>query len=158
MMTRDEILARLRLSAHWAPAVGIVPQFRTWLDVRQVDEENWEHLGEYIFDSAVFGGRIIVPKGRLTDFASVPRAPITYMVAGGRANGPAAIHDYLYSDQFCTREVADKVFMEAMLTDGTEFGQRPLSDWLANVMYHEVSTWGWIAWDRHARGEKVRLP
>jgi hypothetical protein len=38
---------------------------------------------------------IIVPRGFITDFASVPRVPILFTLWGNRSHHEAVIHDYL---------------------------------------------------------------
>lgn len=40
-------------------------------------------------------GHVDVPAGYETDFASVPRWPVVYWLAGGRATSEAVVHDYL---------------------------------------------------------------
>lgn len=62
---------------------------------------------------------IIIPKGFQTDFASVPRVPIVFMLYGDRAHHEAVLHDYLYrtnSIPIVTRSEADNYFKEAMIS------------------------------------------
>lgn len=59
---------------------------------------------------------IIVPTGFRTDFASTPRLPVVYLVAGNVATKAAVIHNYLYSGKSrprVSRELADCIFREA---------------------------------------------
>lgn len=77
---------------------------------------------------------IEIPKGTVTDFASVPRIPLAYMLAGGTARRAAVLHDFLYSKQR-DREWADKVFRAAMEADGVPW-------WRRNLMYAAVRTFG----------------
>lgn len=64
-------------------------------------------------------GRIQVPAGFQTDFASVPRVPIAYWLYGARAHREGVIHDYLFRKD-CVGSCrisfmdANKVFLEAM--------------------------------------------
>lgn len=55
------------------------------------------------------GFNIIVPSGFYTDFASVPRSPLTYKFFG-KFNQEAVVHDYLYrtdSEPLVSQETAD---------------------------------------------------
>lgn len=63
-------------------------------------------------------GLIEVPKGFVTDFASVPRVPVIYTMFGDRAHHESVVHDYLYQTNLVPRGVADKVFREAMVAQG----------------------------------------
>jgi len=69
-------------------------------------------------------GKVIVPIGFQTDFASVPRIPIAYELFGDRAHRESVIHDYLYrtdSIPLATFSQANKVFLEAMKERGKGF-------------------------------------
>ena len=77
---------------------------------------------------------IEVPKGFQTDFASVPRIPLAYMLAGGTARRAAVLHDYLYTQQR-DREWADDVFLAAMEADGVPW-------WRRKIMYAAVRAFG----------------
>ena len=60
------------------------------------------------------GIEYVVPIGYITDFASVPRAPIVFWLDGGTAHRPSALHDYLLTSAIVPRERADELFREAM--------------------------------------------
>jgi hypothetical protein len=93
--------------------------FNTLLCVELLAEgmNQWRLRDELIFESDVLGTTVVVPVGFITDFASVPRAPLTFWLAGDRARAAAVVHDYLYSIGF-DREQADNVFLEAMEETG----------------------------------------
>lgn len=129
-----------------APVNGITPRFHDWLDARQIGPFRWQLLHRFRFDSAVLGARIIVAEGEESDFASVPRAPLAYLLAGGWGNGPAVLHDHLYRVKHAGRDVADAVFFEAMVTDGSAVGQCPVPGWRARAMYAGVRVGGWASW------------
>lgn len=64
-----------------------------------------------------FGGYICVPEDFVTDFASVPRAPVVYWLWGSVADRPAVIHDYLYragEELEIPRKICDEIYYEAM--------------------------------------------
>lgn len=63
---------------------------------------------------AVPGGwELRVPSAYETDFASVPRVPLAFWLAGDRAHRAAVLHDWLYEHQ-APRAWADRVFRAAM--------------------------------------------
>ncbi len=71
--------------------------------------------------------RICVPKGFITDFASIPR-PL-WGIVGGPADGPyrkiAVFHDGLYRTLgLATRPQADSVLLEGMKVSGCSWWQR----------------------------------
>lgn len=77
----------------------------------------WKTLSSLQFSSSVTGSVLTVPKGFVTDFASVPRLPLMYSLFGDVGHYSAVLHDYL-----CRlghdRALADKVFMEALEEEG----------------------------------------
>lgn len=75
------------------------------------------------------GEIIVVPKGFITNFASVPRIPLAFLLAGDTAHAPAVIHDHLYSRKvvsthYYSRADADRIFREAMDDDGVWWWRR----------------------------------
>lgn len=107
------------------------------------DDTVWEldFSLEYHSDIA---GKIIVPAGFQTDFASVPRLPIIYTFFGDRAHREAVLHDYLYrkdSNPIVSESVANKVFLEAMTLRGKPF----LVRW---SMYFGVCLGGFTAYHK----------
>ena len=90
------------------------PEFITPLDVRKLGPQKWILLASLIFYSALLGKIIEVAKGRVTDFASVPRLPLVYLLTGNTFHRPAVIHDNLY-DGIVSRKMADDIFLEGML-------------------------------------------
>ena len=75
----------------------------------------WAPTEDFRYYSTKLKREIVIPKGFIHDFASVPRLPIMYSLAGNRYHIPALIHDYLCRMRLCRRETADKVFLEAMM-------------------------------------------
>lgn len=95
-------------------------------------------------------GTIIVPAGIVSDFASVPRffwriiSPIDPDV-----RLPAIIHDYLYTSQIWSKEIADLIFLEALLA-------HEAPRWKARAMYKAVDWFGGKAWESHKTEKEVR--
>lgn len=105
------------------------PRFITHPEVRWVGGRYpWELTEALVYYSPILRelglpkhepGVLRIPAGYRTDYASVPRLPVVYWWAGGRAVLPSIVHDHLYdcwTDQI-TRRVADKVFLEAMAAE-----------------------------------------
>lgn len=126
---------------------GITPGFNDRLQVEQVDANHWRLLRPFRYNSAVANARIIVPNGFVTDFASVPRLPIVFLVVGDMAQASAVVHDWLYTTGIFPKNTADSVFYEAMRASGIGFFH-------ARLMYWGVSYGGGAAWAAH-RAVKV---
>jgi hypothetical protein len=101
--------------------------FLSPLCVEQISEDGngiWQLRDPLRYASALLNGIISAEKGFVTDFASVPRLPFAWMLAGGVANRAAVIHDLLYQCGNVAREVADSVFLEAMEVLGVGWFRR----------------------------------
>lgn len=59
-------------------------------------------------------GKVTVPKGFVTDFASIPPIFYSLLRPDGDYTYPAIVHDYLYWTQDRTREEADDIFRFGM--------------------------------------------
>ncbi len=94
------------------------------LRVEDLGKGWWELTDWFGYYSKRAEATIYIPPGFVCDFASVPRLPVAYWLFGGKANGPAAIHDILYRWAFTGRIEADKIFNEAMRVDGKWFTTR----------------------------------
>lgn len=84
----------------------MVAHFRTRLSVTPLDNEGrwwqfWIHRRRWyineplVYYSALLRLVITVPKGEITNFASVPRIPFVFTLAGDTAHRAATLHDYL---------------------------------------------------------------
>lgn len=104
--------------------------------------EVWTVLQPLIYDSDVAVKVFIVPEGFVTDFASVPRLPLAFLLTGDSAHEAAVIHDFLYSRGVVDRSTADAVFKEAAVASGEPA-------WKAALMWAGVRMGGWIAWNNH---------
>lgn len=87
-----------------------LPEMR-WVSYKH----GWRLTSHLIFRSDTHG-LVVVPVGFETNLASVPRLPMIHLLAAGRANMPAVLHDFLYGccKTNLTRKEADKIFLEAM--------------------------------------------
>lgn len=92
-----------------------------------------------------------VPIGFVTDFASIPRVFWSVLRPDGLYTYAAVIHDYLYWEQYLSREESDQIFkfaMEDFRVNSSEI----------DAIYSAVRLGGQSAWDGNAllrsKGEK----
>ena len=90
----------------------------------------------------VDGKQYFVPKGFVTDFASVPRVFWAAFPPCDKYTPAAVVHDYLYWMQFedCNRICADEILLSAMESSGVDHVTR-------QSMYRAVQFFGKKAWD-----------
>lgn len=120
----------------------------TWLTRLRVEEAGhdldghavWELLDPLAFRSERFGD-IVVPTGFRTNYASVPRAPFVFWLAGDRSHKEAALHDYQYTVHHLPREDADALFLEALLLNPL------IPAGLAQSMHKAVRWFGRGSWN-----------
>ncbi len=123
-------------------------KFLSPLNVREIDDRRWEVLSPLVYESDI-AGRIEVPAGLVTDFASVPRIPLVYWLFGDRAHMAAVVHDYLYQTHVHARDVADAVFYEAMAASGIGV----IGRW---AMWAGVRVGGWHAYGAYVARDATR--
>ena len=93
---------------------------------------------------------IVVPRGFVTDYASVPSIFWSLLSPYGRYGSPAIVHDFLYWDQRCTRKEADDLFELAMQEQEVPAPTRA-------VIYSSVRAGGDNAWRLNAEQKKQGL-
>ncbi len=102
----------------------------------------WDLEGNFRYITLA-GVTILVPKGFVTDLASVPRFAAGIIPPDGPWVMAAIIHDYLYATQglagVFTRSQADDIFREAMKDLGVNKVRR-------NVIYAAVRVGGGRGW------------
>lgn len=104
----------------------------TPLQAEKIGEANGRAIWRLLSPFACCG--IIVPKGFVTDFASVPRLPLAYWLCGDEAHEAATVHDYLYcADSYpnVDRKRADDTFLAIMAQTGVAW-------WRRQIMYRMV--------------------
>lgn len=113
------------------------PRFVTALAAEKVSEPwsfgraRWRLTRPLHYESALASvGLVVVPVGFVSDYASVPRIPLAYWLAGDTAHEAAVLHDWLLHMGWPWRQAAD-VFNEAMRASG-------LPAWRRLVMYWAV--------------------
>ena len=87
-----------------------------------------------------------VPRNFTFDGASIPRGLRGMFPHGGAKMAGAHAHDWLYRNPWIegTREEADQVFYDAMISNG-------VSKWKAKAMYLGVRSGGWVTWGKVRR-------
>ena len=88
-----------------------------------------------------------VPKGFVTDFASIPWQFWSFLRPDGEYTYPAIIHDFLYWQQNTARDVADEIFKLGM-------EDLKLSPVKVSIMYQAVRFGGQSAWNENAMLKK----
>lgn len=112
------------------------------------DGRGWRLNEFFVYRSDVLlqhseDGLIEVPKGFVTDLASIPRALWAILPPWERYGPAAVVHDWLYWDQAIDRDMADAVLREAMEVLGVAAAER-------GAIYRGVRVGGGqAAWDRN---------
>jgi hypothetical protein len=103
------------------------------------DDGNWRLIADLVYQSDIAKQTFTVPVGFVTNFASVPRIPVVYELAGDTSSEAATVHDYLYSTHIVNRGTADDVLREASaVTD--------VPGWRRWLMWSGVRVFGWTHW------------
>ncbi len=89
-------------------------------DTRLEDEHADTHrvLAPFGYYSAILEREVWVPADFQTDWASVPKWPLFFLMLGGKGKRAALIHDYLYTIGEIGRDLCDAVFREALTLSG----------------------------------------
>lgn len=111
-------------------------EFVTPLIVEKLPGASWRLYRRFV--ARVDNVDYIIPRGFVTDFASVPRAPLAFLLAGDLGHKAATLHDYLYAGKL-DRKYADAAFRAALEAEGVGRVRRAL-------MYAGVRLGGAGAW------------
>lgn len=111
------------------------------LIISPVGQYSWKLQQDFKVKTSI--GVITVPKGKVTDLASVPKLLWGIFPPYGRYTESAVVHDYLYAIGH-NRKEADKIFLELMLNNGT-------SKLRAYPMYLAVRCFGWLAYKKKSK-------
>lgn len=97
-------------------------------DATRKDERNYILLEDVIYrivDEDGQGSYVVVPRGFVTDLASIPRIAWPLIGPSGAHAQAAVIHDWLYRDQSqYSRRDSDAIFLEAMRESGVNQARR----------------------------------
>lgn len=130
--------------------------FESDLVVEYLDDDRWVLLAPLVYRHdtipAAMHHQVVVPEGFETDYASVPRLPIAYLLAGDTGHRAAVVHDYLYVTHppGISRASADAIFRRALSDDGEPW-------WRAQIMYAAVRLFGGPAWARYSAERRTYM-
>jgi hypothetical protein len=93
---------------------------------------------------------VIVPRGFVTDLASVPKIFWSVLPRDGQYLSAAILHDYMYWDQRCTRQEADLILKSNM----EDFG---VSGFNKTAVYQAVKLGGESSWKTNAAEKTTRI-
>jgi len=137
---------------------GAPKQFETPLVVTQLrGGKYWILKNDLIYKDSAIKEPIVVPRGFVTDFASVPRSVWSIYPTSGSYTAAAVLHDYLYwkQDPQITKEKSDNIFYDAMTSSGTPNLTR-------DTFYNAVDKVGFLAWNNNSKlknsGERREYP
>ena len=120
----------------------------TELCLIEIGDKLWKLHEPLIYQSDVLDCTVTVPKGFVTDLASVPRVPFVYQFWGGRCHREGVIHDLLYridSVPVCSYMMANRVFLEAAKSRGK-------SIWVRIPMFWGVCLGGYFSYHKKVVG------
>lgn len=108
------------------------------------DNQQWMLVDDLVYILGQTRVAVTVPKGFVTDFASIPRAFWSFGLSpNGKYSRAAIVHDYLYWTQSCSRLEADNILVIAMKESLVPEATR-------NTIYSGVRIGGGAAWDGNA--------
>lgn len=110
------------------------------LKLQELPAPLWQLLAPLRFYSCIVNAWVEAPQGFVTDGASIPRAPLLFLLAGGKANEAGYIHDALYTSRRYPRDTCDKILREMVIAMGYD-------ETLANEFYLGVRIGGGSHWD-----------
>ena len=113
------------------------------LIVKKLDERTWEIMRAFEYHVGFENSFEVVkiPKGFVTDFATVPRMFWILFPPDGKYTQATIVHDYLYHTKKYTRSKSDAIFLEAMGVLGVPW-------WKRRTMWLAVRAAGWIPWNK----------
>ena len=140
-MTKEDVIKawnELGLGYHLTPT--------TFVDFRRLAEDKYQILHDIVVFIAP-ATPIIVYKGSLTDFASIPKVFHVLIDKDDNAIAIASlVHDVLYKSEWVSRRVADGILLQLM-----KYRQAPL--WKRVMVYAGVRMGGWLVWLNHNKKE-----
>ena len=111
----------------------------------------WRVDKPFKYKSDLLGHVITVEPGFLTDYASVPRAPVLYLLFGDTTHKAAVLHDWLYHHhEVCDEATANLVLLEAAKVER-------IPHWRRLGIYLGVKFGGASSWEEDGRGNGHQL-
>ncbi len=111
----------------------------------------WRVVQPFVYQSDILGRDIMVEPGFLTDYASVPRVPVLYLLFGDTSHRAAVIHDWLYHHhEICDEQTANRVLLEASTVEG-------IARWRRLGIYLGVVLGGTSSWEEDGASDGHQL-
>lgn len=111
----------------------------------------WRLEEPLVYFSNTLRRKITVEPGFLTDYASVPRVPVAYLLFGDTSHRAAVIHDWLYHHhEVCDEQTANRVLLEACAVEG-------IPRWRRLGIYLGVWIGGSSSWEEDGQGDGHQL-
>ncbi|MBA4707315.1 DUF1353 domain-containing protein [Aquitalea aquatica] len=111
----------------------------------------WRVVQPFVYQSDILGKTITVEPGFLTDYASVPRVPVLYLLFGDTTHKAAVLHDWLYHHH----EVCDEATANLVLLEAAKIARIPR--WRRLGIYLGVKLGGSSSWEEDGRGNGHQL-
>jgi hypothetical protein len=116
------------------------------------DNQFWITVEDMIYVIGSTSDRIVVPKGFVTDFASIPQGLWSLGLGPhGQYSRAAVVHDYLYWSQGCTQAQSDRLLVIAMK-------ESRVSAFDEFLVYQGVDKGGSGPWNANAVERDAGLP
>jgi hypothetical protein len=114
------------------------------------DGKYWVLKTQLVYQDPTTGTTYTVPRGFVTDLASVPRLFWSVFPTCGPYTAAAVVHDYLYWTQSdnCDKSCADKVLLDAMV-------DLHVSSFSRQAIYTAVDNFGKSSWTENAQLKAV---
>lgn len=125
--------------------------FKSPLDLRCYTAHEWVVLQDMNWltpPGSPEPATVRVPRGFITDLASIPRPLRGALDINGLSRKPAVLHDFLYCTQPCTRAEADATFRRALQAEGVNLVVR-------NTYYWGVRLGGALYWKKRADRQEL---
>lgn len=145
---KNNIFRILILTTITIDSAFAVYQFRNFLEVSPfADGTYWFLTSTLNYEIEDTDVTVEVPRGFVTDFTSIPRPFWSILPRWGSYGPPAVVHDFLYWDQQCSREQADKIFLAAMKESNVGS--------VREYLIHKAVRWGGsFSWDSNSKSKK----
>jgi hypothetical protein len=114
------------------------------------DARNWIVKEPLIYRVGISKDSVVIPRGFVTDFASIPPALQSLIQQNGPSLLPAVVHDFLYWTGTCTRRQADQLLKLAMIENHVP----PIQQ---TAIYNAVRAAGSFAWDDNRQEQRRGL-
>lgn len=114
-------------------------EFKSFLVVSPFADGTYWYLREELRWLSASGEEHVVPRGFVTDFASIPRPLWWLLPKWARYGNAAVVHDFNYWEQRKSRKAADRAMVEGM----RDLGVGKLT---RNSIYFFLRMFGGFAW------------